>query len=92
MSLFCDFVFFPMSVHCAIVLSPVFQSVSVSILLFSLLVFTALSLSLFIHSVTVPSLGSFKSLPLLDAALNGKSIRACLFVKATELCSTAEHL
>lgn len=49
-----------------------------TVLLFSLLAFAALSL--FIHSVTVPSLGSFRSLSLLDAALNGKSIHAaCLW-------------
>lgn len=46
-----------------------------TILLFSPGFYYSLSLSLFIHSVTVPSLGSFRSLSLYTA-LNGKSIHA----------------
>lgn len=88
-----DSVSFSVFIHCVIILSLLSVCLTFclhlcwyTILLFSLLAFTApppllsLSLSLFIHSVTVHSLGSFKSLSLLDAALNGKSIHAaCLW-------------
>lgn len=53
----------------------------------------AFSAPCYLYTVLLfPLLALFESLPLLDAALNGKSIGACLFVKPKELHSTAQHL